>query len=169
VFFVNADTKKLCTIEKAWMEKEKHYELVPSSEIHELLLPVDGNLKQANPLVFVDIPQDTRCDFSLVVMTKAALSGQVPYGDIEKLLPQMQEILESLGGMFSSWFTPEVSGVTLEFDNNLNGFIQLSNGSDVEIVNGKAQVSLEQIGKDGWMKLPEETTRVLPYLPTAKK
>lgn len=169
VFFVNADTKKLCTIEKAWMEKEKHYELVPSSDIHELLLPIDENLKQANPLVFVDTPQDTRCDFSLVVMTKSTLSDQVLYSDVEKLLPQMQEILESLGGMFSSWFTPEVAGVTLEFANNLNGFIQLSSGSDVEIVNGKAQVSLAQIGKDGWMKLPEETTRVLPYLPTAKK
>ncbi len=169
VFFLNADTKKLCSIDKAWMEKEEHYELLKSSSNNELLLPIDDNLKQANPLVFVDTPQDLRCDFSLVVMTKEPLSGQVNYSTIEQLLPQMQEILESLGGMFSSWFTPTVSGITVEFANDLNSVIRLSNGSEVQVVNGKAQISLEEIGKDGWISLPEETVRVLPYLPKAKK
>lgn len=34
VFFVNADTKQLCNIEKAWMEKEEHYEefVIPASK-----------------------------------------------------------------------------------------------------------------------------------------
>ncbi|WP_165311373.1 DUF2987 domain-containing protein [Vibrio ziniensis] len=169
VFFLNADTKQLCSIEKAWMEKEEHYELLESSPNNELLLPLDDNLKQANPLVFVDTPKDLRCDFSLVVMTRESLTGKVTYNDIEKLLPQMQDILESLGGMFSSWFTPEVAGVTLEFANNLSGVVSLSNGNSVQIVNGKAQVTLDEIGKEGWITLPEKTIRVLPYLPTAKK
>jgi len=169
VFFVNADTKQLCSIDKAWMEKEEHYEELKTSPIHELLLPVDKNLKEANPLVFVDTPKDTRCDFSLVVMTQKPLEGKVFYDDIQPLLPQMQGILESLGGMFSSWFTPDVKGVTLEFADNLNGVISFSNGSDVQITKGKAQVALDQIGKDGWMQLPQPTTRVMPYLPDAKK
>ncbi len=169
VFFLNADTKRLCEIEKAWMEKEKHYEELKTSASHELMLPVDSNLKEANPLVFVDTPQDTRCDFSLVVMSKQPLEGRVSYDEVEPLLPQMQNLLESLGGMFSSWFTPDVEGVTLEFSNDLNDIIKLSSGEEVAISNGRAQVTLEQITKDGWMELPQATTRVLPFLPGAKK
>ena len=81
----------------------------------------------------------------------------------------MQNMLESLGGMFSSWFTPDVEGVTLEFADNLNSVITLSNGDEIAISNGKAQVDLARLGDDGWMNLPQKTTRVLPYLPKAKK
>ncbi len=169
VFFLNAETKQLCSINKAWMEKEEHYEEIKISNINELMLPVDENLKAANPLVFVDTPQDTRCDFSLVVMSKQPLQGQVSYSDIQALMPQMQSMLGSLGGMFSSWFTPDVAGVTLEFADNLNDIITLSSGEQVHIHNGKAQISLAQIGEGGWMKLPKVTSRVLPYLPDAKK
>jgi len=33
IFFVNPQTKQLCDIEKAWMEKEEHYEefMIPAS------------------------------------------------------------------------------------------------------------------------------------------
>lgn len=71
--------------------------------------------------------------------------------------------------MFASWFTPDVSGVTLEFANNLDSNIVLSNGQTIAIKNGKAQVAVEQIGNGGYMQLPEQTVRVLPYLPNAKK
>lgn len=169
VFFLNADTKQLCHIEKAWMEKEEHYEEIQTSATHELLLPIDKNLKEANPLVFVDTPKDTRCDFSLVVMAKQQLDGKVTFDQINPLLPQMQSLLESLGGMFSSWFTPDVEGVTLEFADNLNGVIKLSNGDEIAITNGKAQIDLALLGDNGWMNLPQKTTRVLPYLPKAKK
>ncbi|CAE6902643.1 hypothetical protein ACOMICROBIO_EPCKBFOG_01492 [Vibrio sp. B1FLJ16] len=168
VFFVNADTKQLCDIEKAWMEKEEHYEefVIPASK--ELPLPVDKNLKSANPLVFVQTPMDTRCDYSLVVMTKEPLQGNVPYEQLAPLMPQMQSMLEDLGGMFASWFTPEVQGITMEFANGLNSHITFSNGTQKEIVNGKVQVALSEIGEGGYMSLPEVTTRVLPYLPNAK-
>ncbi|MGY0616079.1 DUF2987 domain-containing protein [Vibrio sp. FJH11] len=168
VFFVNADTKRLCDIEKAWMEKEEHYEefVIPSSK--ELPLPIDNNLKSANPLVFVQTPKDTRCDYSLVVMTKEALQGNVSYEQLVPLMPQMQSMLEDLGGMFASWFTPDVQGVTIEFANELNSTISFSNGTEKPIVNGKVQVALSEIGEGGTMKLPEPTMRVLPYLPNAK-
>ena len=101
VFFVDADTKKLCEIEKAWMEKEEHYEefVIPASK--ELPIPIDKNLKSANPLVFVQTPKDTRCDYSLVVMTKEPLQGNVSYEQLTPLMPQMQALLEDLGGMFA--------------------------------------------------------------------
>ena len=169
VFFVDADTKKLCEIEKAWMEKEEHYEefVIPASK--ELPIPIDKNLKSANPLVFVQMPKDTRCDYSLVVMTKEPLQGNVSYEQLTPLMPQMQALLEDLGGMFAGWFTPEVQGVTMEFADELNDTITFSNGTEKVIVNGKVQVALSDIGEGGHMTLPQPTTRVLPYLPNAKK
>ncbi|MCX8854340.1 DUF2987 domain-containing protein [Vibrio parahaemolyticus] len=169
VFFVDARTKQLCTIEKAWMEKEEHYEefVIPASK--ELPLPIDKNLKSANPLVFVHTPKDSRCDYSLVVMTKEPLQGSVSYEQLKPLMPQMQSMLEDLGGVFAGWFTPEVQGVTMEFANELNGKIVFSNGQEKAIVNGKVQVALSEIGEGGIITLPEPTMRVLPYLPQAKK
>ncbi|HHG3103784.1 TPA: DUF2987 domain-containing protein [Vibrio parahaemolyticus] len=169
VFFVDARTKQLCAIEKAWMEKEEHYEefVIPASK--ELPLPIDKNLKSANPLVFVHTPKDSRCDYSLVVMTKEPLQGSVSYEQLKPLMPQMQSMLEDLGGMFAGWFTPEVQGVTMEFANELNGKIVFSNGQEKAIVNGKVQVVLSEIGEGGTITLPEPTMRVLPYLPQAKK
>lgn len=169
VFFVDARTKQLCAIEKAWMEKEEHYEefVIPASK--ELPLPIDKNLKSANPLVFVHTPKDSRCDYSLVVMTKEPLQGSVSYEQLKPLMPQMQSMLEDLGGMFAGWFTPEVQGVTMEFANELNGKIAFSNGQEKAIVNGKVQVALSEIGEGGTITLPEPTMRVLPYLPQAKK
>ncbi|HCE3102809.1 TPA: DUF2987 domain-containing protein [Vibrio parahaemolyticus] len=169
VFFVDARTMQLCAIEKAWMEKEEHYEefVIPASK--ELPLPIDKNLKSANPLVFVHTPKDSRCDYSLVVMTKEPLQGSVSYEQLKPLMPQMQSMLEDLGGMFAGWFTPEVQGVTMEFANELNGKIVFSNGQEKAIVNGKVQVALSEIGEGGTITLPEPTMRVLPYLPQAKK
>ena len=166
-FFLNADTKQLCKIEKAWMEKEEHYEDLNVSPYNEVIVPLDNNLRSANPLVFVHTPMDMRCDFSMVVMTKEPMNGEVSYDEVKVLLPQMQVILEQLGGMFASWFTPDVEGVTLEFPNKLNSTIQFSNGNTKQIVDGKAQVSLDEIGEGGSMILPAETARVLPYLPKA--
>ncbi|EPS3400554.1 DUF2987 domain-containing protein [Vibrio vulnificus] len=169
IFFVNPQTKQLCDIEKAWMEKEEHYEefMIPASK--ELPLPIDNNLKSANPLVFVQTPQDMRCDYSLVVMTKQPLQGKVTYEQLEPLMPQMKTMLDDLGGMFSSWFTPDVEGVTMEFADQLNDMITFSNGQKKAIVNGKVQVALSEIGEAGYMLLPQPTMRVLPYLPAAKK
>lgn len=169
IFFIDAQSKQNCVIEKAWMEKEEHYEELKTGPGYELLVPLDNNLRQANPLVFVDTPQDKRCDFSMVVMAKTPFEGKVAYQEVEVLLPQMQAMLEQLGGMFASWFTPAVEGVTLEFSPETEGVITLSNGQTVAIVNHKAQVALSQIGPDGWMELPAPTLRVLPYLPKAKK
>ena len=82
-------------------------------------------------------------------------------------MPQMQAMLEDLGGMFSSWFTQDVDGVTLEFANKLNSRVEFSNGSSKPIVNGKVQIALSEIGEGDTMTLPQETARVLPYLSKA--
>lgn len=169
IFFVNAESKQRCTIEKAWMEKEAHYELLSSNETHELLLPLDNHLRQANPLVFINTPSDQRCDFSVVVMTRQPLEGRVDYQELERLLPQMQSLLQELGGMFARWFTPHVAGVTLEFAKDIHGQVTLSSGERLPIIDGKVQIMLDHIGKEGWIRLPASTQRVLPFLPAAGK
>lgn len=166
-FFTNADTKKLCSIEKAWMEKQSKYEELTPINGKELLVPLDSNLKSANPLVFAITPMDKRCDFSMVVMTKEPLSNKVYYKDIENLLPQMQSMLADLGGMFASWFTPDVEGLTLEFREELTGEVVFSNGLSVDIVDGRARVRLLDLKPGEYIELPEQTTRVLPWLPAA--
>jgi len=167
IFFVNADNNSLCTIEKSWMEKQGKYEELKPKNGNELIVPIDTNLKSANPLIFVQTPMDLRCDYSMVVMTKLPLSYKVYYKDIKKLLPQMQSMLEDLGGMFSGWFTPDVEGLTLEFTNKTKGSVVFSNGLTVDIVNGKAHILLADLSQGDYITLPETTTRVLPWLPSA--
>ena len=96
VFFVDQQAQQTCHISKAWMEKEEHYEELKVSPANELLLPVDQNLRSANPLIFVQT-QEQECAYSLVVMTQEPLVGNVEVAQLESLLPQMQAMLEPAG------------------------------------------------------------------------
>lgn len=164
VFFVDQKAQTTCHINKAWMEKEEHYEELKVSPANELLLPVDQNLRSANPLIFVQT-QEQECAYSLVVMTQEPLTGTVEVAQLESLLPQMQAMLEDVSGMFSSWFTPDIQGLTLEFDNKLEGNIALSNGKQIPIEEGRAKFTLAELNGSDSITLPEATVRVLPYIP----
>ncbi|MEZ9157472.1 DUF2987 domain-containing protein [Vibrio lentus] len=164
VFFVDQKAQTTCHISKAWMEKEEHYEELKVSPANELLLPVDQNLRSANPLIFVQT-QEQECAYSLVVMTQEPLAGTVEVAQLESLLPQMQAMLEDVSGMFSSWFTPDIQGLTLEFDNRLEGNIALSNGKQIPIEEGRAKFTLAELSGSDSITLPEATVRVLPYIP----
>ncbi len=166
IFFVDADTNALCDIEKAWMEKEEKYQDLTPNQGKELIIPLDNNLREANPLIFVQTPWDKRCDFSMVVMTREPLSGKVYYNQIEALLPQMQSLLEDLGGMFAAWFTPKVEGLTFEFPEGTKGSILFSNGRAAEITAGRAHVLLSDLQPDDYITLPQKTIRVLPWIPS---
>ncbi|OEF30196.1 DUF2987 domain-containing protein [Vibrio rumoiensis] len=163
-FFQENQSSNICHIEKAWMEKEEHYEefSIPSSQ--ELIVPIDSNLRKAAPLVYVDTEKGKLCDFSMVVMTKEPLQGKVSYDQIEALIPQMSKMLNDLGGMFSSWFAPDVIGLTLEFNDIQHGSISVSDGSIINIENGKAVVKLADLKKGNTLTLPQATFRVLPLL-----
>ncbi|MCK8087940.1 DUF2987 domain-containing protein [Vibrio sp. 1CM8B] len=164
VFFVDQQAQQTCHISKAWMEKEEHYEELKVSPANELLLPVDQNLRSANPLIFVQT-QEQECAYSLVVMTQEPLAGTVEVAQIENLLPQMQAMLEDVSGMFSGWFTPDIQGLTLEFANKLEGNIELSNGKQLPVKEGRAKFTLEELNGSDSITLPEPTVRVLPYIP----
>ncbi len=77
------------------MEKEEHYEELKSLSANELLLPVDQNLRSANPLIFVQT-QEQNCAYSLVVMTfLGTFMEQLKFAQLENLLPQMQAMLKT--------------------------------------------------------------------------
>ncbi|MEZ9566593.1 DUF2987 domain-containing protein [Vibrio artabrorum] len=163
IFFVDQRAQEICHISKAWMEKEEHYEALKVSPAHELLLPVDQNLRSANPLIFVQT-QEQECAYSLVVMTQTPLVGKVENAQIKNLLPQMQAMLEDVSGMFSRWFTPDVEGLTLEFSDKLEGTIELSNGKKIPIKQGRSRFTLAELDGSS-ITLPQATLRVLPYIP----
>lgn len=166
VFFVSAENGLPCELDKAWMEKEEKYEVLKVAANGELQLPIDSHLRQANPLVFIEIDQEVQCDFSMVVMSKSALSGRVDYLQLITLQSDMQKLLGDLGGMFARWFTPDVEGVTLEFAES-QGKITLSSGQTLPIENHRVSVDIRKLAKGDSIELPYETLRVMPYIPKA--
>ncbi|MCL9783284.1 DUF2987 domain-containing protein [Vibrio sp. S4M6] len=164
-FFVDRKNGQLCTPKKAWMENQSHYEALKVSNQKELLVPFDANLKQANPLVFVDTPKGKDCAFSTTIMAREPLSGDVSYSQLKNLVEQMQLVLNELGGVFSSWFTPSIEGVTLEFSDPSVTKLTFSNGATRPVESGKAHVLLSDLGDKGSIEIPTATFRVLPYIP----
>lgn len=163
-FFQEHQSTQLCNIEKAWMEKDEHYEELVIPESQELIVPLDNNLRQAGPLVYVNTEKGKVCDFSMVVMTKSPLEGKVSYQEIKQLLPQMTSMLNDLGGMFSSWFAPKVIGLTLEFDDIKQSSIQTTTGNIFMVNKDKVRVTLAELSKGEALLLPQATFRVLPLL-----
>ncbi|PMH46522.1 hypothetical protein BCU68_00275 [Vibrio sp. 10N.286.49.B3] len=164
LFFIHQESQQLCTISKAWMEKEEHYESFVIPDNNELPLPLDANLRSANPLVFVQLLDNKQCDYSMVVMTKEPFSGSVGQQEVSLVMSQMQTLLAELSGLFSRWFTPEISGITLEFATIKDGEFLTSEGNKVAIVNGKSRILLSDLSSDESLLLPEKTRRVLPYI-----
>ncbi|MEZ9926161.1 DUF2987 domain-containing protein [Vibrio breoganii] len=165
LFFTNFETKQPCSIEKAWMEKEEHFEELTISDNGEVNVPLDSNLKSANPLVYIHTQKDARCDYSLVVLTKEPLKGEVGYSELESKTSQMKTVLGGLGGMFSNWFTPDIEGVTLEFTPDTVKQIMLSNGEAVPVnEQGKSILKLADLSDGVTVNISEQTQRVMPYI-----
>lgn len=165
LFFTDFATNQPCAIKKAWMEKEEHYEELVISDNGEVNVPLDSNLKNANPLVYIHTDEQLRCDYSLVVLTKKPLQGQVGYQALKDKTEQMTTLLGQLGGMFSSWFTPSVNGVTLEFKPNTVSQLSLSDGSMISIDSqGKGILKLSDLSDGVTVSIPVPTQRVMPYI-----
>ncbi|WP_261817350.1 DUF2987 domain-containing protein [Vibrio gallicus] len=165
LFFTNFQSKHPCTIEKAWMEKEQHYESLTIADNSEIIVPLDDNLRSANPLVFIHTQPNTRCDYSLVVLDKKQWQGRVNREKLEHTTTEMHQTLAELGGMFSSWFTPDILGVTLEFAPNTAQDILLSNGKVIKVDDSdRAILKLTDLSDGVTANIPITTQRVMPYI-----
>ncbi|MDD9157589.1 DUF2987 domain-containing protein [Aliivibrio sp. S4TY2] len=164
LFFNDSKTGKACQITKAWMEKEEHYEefTIPSNQ--ELTLPIDDNLKSANPLVYIQTEDGKQCDISMEVLANQQFDGQVSVAELKELALQMDAILGDIGGMFSSYFMPDVEGITFVFSDTVTEGVKLSNGETLSLKNGRATVSFEKYADDVRVLLPAEPLKVTPWL-----
>lgn len=164
LFFNDSQTGKACHITKAWMEKEEHYEefTIPSSQ--ELPLPIDNNLKSANPLVYIQTEEGKQCDISMEVLANKPLTGSVSFDELTLLTTQMNAMLSDIGGMFSKYFMPDVEGVRFVFSDAVTSEIKASNGVIIPIENGKATVDLREFSKETSFELPATPLKVTPWL-----
>lgn len=167
VFFVDTSTGFPCDIDKAWMENPKHYAPLSVSPSGELNLPLDSNLRQANPLVYVHLEQPVQCDFSMVVVSREPLFEEVSHQQLVLIRDDMQSMQASLGGMFARWFTPNIEGVTLEFSQP-QGVITLDNGQQLPVQNHRASIDLRELDASTKLSLPAETLRVMPFIPDGR-
>lgn len=164
LFFNDSQTGRACQITKAWMEKEEHYEefTIPSSQ--ELPLPIDNNLKSANPLVYIQTEEGKQCDISMEVLANNPLTGSVSFDELTLLTTQMNAMLSDIGGMFSKYFMPDVEGVRFVFSDAVTSEIKASNGVIIPIENGKATVDLREFSKETSFELPATPLKVTPWL-----
>lgn len=164
LFFNDAQTGKACQITKSWMEKEEHYEELTIPGNQELPLPLDNNLRSANPLVYIQTETGKQCDISMEVLAKHSFSGSVSVKELKVLTRQMDAMLADIGGMFASYFMPDVEGVTFVFGDSVTNDVIMSNGDVLPLKNGKVIVDLRKYKDDVTLTLPGETLKVAPWL-----
>lgn len=164
LFFNDSQTGRACQITKAWMEKEEHYEefTIPSSQ--ELPLPIDDNLKSANPLVYIQTEDGKQCDISMEVLANKPLTGSVSFDELTLLTTQMDAMLSDIGGMFSKYFMPDVEGVRFVFSDVVTSEIKASNGVIIPVENGKATIDLREFNREASFELPATPLKVTPWL-----
>ncbi|MUJ19485.1 DUF2987 domain-containing protein [Aliivibrio fischeri] len=164
LFFNDAQTGKACQITKAWMEKEEHYEefTIPSNQ--ELPLPIDNNLKSANPLVYIQTEEGKQCDISMEVLANKSFRGSVSAKELKELTIQMDAMLADIGGMFSKYFMPDVEGVTFVFSDAVTKGVSTSTGELLPLNNGKVTIDLRKYSDDVKFELPTEVLKVTPWL-----
>ncbi|MUL02753.1 DUF2987 domain-containing protein [Aliivibrio fischeri] len=164
LFFNDAQTGKACQITKAWMEKEEHYEefTIPSNQ--ELPLPIDNNLKSANPLVYIQTEEGKQCDISMEVLANKSFRGSVSAKELKELTIQMDAMLADIGGMFSKYFMPDVEGVTFVFGDTVTKGVSTSTGELLPLNNGKVTIDLRKYSDDVKFELPTEVLKVTPWL-----
>ncbi|MDV5168773.1 DUF2987 domain-containing protein [Photobacterium rosenbergii] len=126
LFLLNQQDGSVCQIHKGSMRKDEHFEELVIPENNELSVPIDSNLRQANPDVTFVIDDGITCDVSMQVIAKNEYGTSIEQSEVAKLVPQMNQLLSDLGGMFSGWFMPDVEGVVVHFDNGDTKVIELS-------------------------------------------
>ncbi|WP_028025548.1 DUF2987 domain-containing protein [Enterovibrio calviensis] len=163
-FMVAPETGEICTITKAWMIKKKNYEefVIPDSQ--ELPLPIDNRLRQVNPDVFIQTEGETLCDVSFQVMAKNTFEAELSEQELGTLVPQMTAMMQDLGGMFSSWFMPDVEGVSVHFDQPLTS-LSTSEGRVIDVTGKVAVVKLADLNDGERVLFEQAPVKVTPWIP----
>ncbi|MGF1717962.1 DUF2987 domain-containing protein [Photobacterium chitinilyticum] len=164
-FLLNQENGNVCTIHKGSMRKEKHYEELVIPENNELVVPVDSNLRQANPDVTFVIDDGITCDLSMQVIANKDYGQSINQAEVAALTPQMDNLLSGLGGMFSNWFMPEVGGVVVHFANDVSEPVRLSNGKTITVKDSKVVIKLADLTEGEEIQFPQRAVKVTPWIP----
>ncbi|OAN17882.1 hypothetical protein A3K86_02895 [Photobacterium jeanii] len=165
LFLLDQQTGKACKVYKGWMQKEEHFEELVIPANNELVVPVDKNLRQANPDVTFVIDDGVTCDMSMQVIANTEYGKHISREDIMSLVPQMNNMLSDLGGMFSSWFMPSVEGVVLHFPEQADAKIVSNQDTPFQLQDGKLVLKLSQLKANESLPLPVPPSKVTPWLP----
>lgn len=163
-FMISPASGEVCKITKAWMTKKKNYEELAIPASQELPLPIDNHLRKVNPDVFIETAGDDVCDISFQVMAKAQFESEISQSEIASLLPQMSAMMQDLGGMFSSWFMPEVQGVMVHFDEPQSQ-LKTSAGRNITVDGKVAVIRASELEKGEEIYFPETPLKVTPWIP----
>ncbi|KXF80580.1 DUF2987 domain-containing protein [Enterovibrio coralii] len=163
-FLVSPETGKVCEITKAWMVKKEHYEAFSIPPSQELPLPIDKHLRQVNPDVFIETAGDETCNVSYQVMAKESFNDEISANDIQKLVPQMTEMMQDLGGMFASWFMPEVEGVMVHFAEPVSA-LSTSSGREIAVKGNVAVIKLDELKDGEKVAFAQSPLKVTPWIP----
>ncbi|RXJ74350.1 hypothetical protein CS022_04690 [Veronia nyctiphanis] len=164
-FMVNPISGETCQITKAWMSKKANYEafVIPASQ--ELPLPIDRHLKKVNPDVFVETKGEQVCDISYQVMAEPKYNAGISSGELSALVPQMNAIMDDLGGMLSSWFMPEVKGITVHFDQDVNS-LTTTLGNVIPATGRKVFIRPSDLVEDESVLFSVPPDKITPWLPS---
>lgn len=170
LFFIQELSRNACHISEARLEHKKHNErlnVYPTTG--EVELPIDSNLRQLNPLIYITSLSDEQCDISMMVLAKDPISGVVSMTELTHLSDQMQTLLTQLSGTIGKWFTPKVTGIRIEFSNFKNGLLTTASGEEIEVVDFKANITASNYDANDTITLPEATKYITPIISSVQK
>lgn len=165
LYLTNQANGEVCKIQKGSMRKDEHYEelVIPSS--NELAVPVDKNLRSANPDVTFVIDDGITCDVSMQVIANKTYDNAISQAELANLVPQMNNMMGDLGGMFSKWFMPEVKGVVVHFAAPSSNPITLSNGKILTVSDQTLVLKLADLTEGENVQFPGNPIKVTPWIP----
>ncbi|WP_226926523.1 DUF2987 domain-containing protein [Grimontia hollisae] len=163
-FMVSPQNGETCNITKAWMTKEEHYEEFDIPASQELPLPIDNHLRKVNPDVFIETEGDTTCDISFQVLAKKPFTQEMTDSDVNTLVPQMTVMMQDLGGMFASWFMPEVGGVMVHFREPQSA-LKTSEGRIIDVDGNIAVIRASELKGGERIFFPQAPLKVTPWIP----
>ncbi|PKF50445.1 DUF2987 domain-containing protein [Enterovibrio nigricans] len=163
-FLISPETGKVCEITKAWMIKKQHSEFFVIPPSQELPLPIDNHLRQVNPDVFIETMGDAVCDVSFQVLAKESFNEEMSAEEIQNLVPQMTAMMKDLGGMFASWFMPEVEGVMVHFAEPVSS-LSTSEGRSINVDGKVAIIRVDELKQGEKIAFTKTPLKVTPWIP----
>ncbi|WP_318443081.1 DUF2987 domain-containing protein [Photobacterium leiognathi] len=156
-----------CHVHKASMRKDEHYEELTIPADYALSIPLDSNLRQANPDVTFIIDDGITCDVSMQILAENYQPKVLEQAYIEAIVPQMNTMMADLGGMFSQWFMPKAEGVVITLkDRTFNKTLALKTGKTLNFNSGVARVHLNDLAENESINLSKEIEKISPWIPT---